>query len=161
MSVFTEERTPDKDLKTKQTVLQWQDGRSKQVLDGNIVKEEVFSVLLWRCQTKHMPCSPDLYFSTEVNAPGDSVVSDTDRWRYIKHRLTWRLLPSQEEWANSNTYTLIYCRFLMFYSSYISNNRKEKNTPSIHKKNRLELTVENSAKNILGCFCLLACLFIF
>lgn len=52
----------------------------------------------------------------------------------------------------------------MFYSSYISNNRKEKkNTPSIHKKNRLELIVENSAKNILGCFCLLACfnLFIF
>lgn len=49
----------------------------------------------------------------------------------------------------------------MFYSSYISNNRKEKNTPSIHKKNRLELIVENSAKNILGCFCLLACLFYF
>lgn len=47
----------------------------------------------------------------------------------------------------------------MFYSSYISNNRKEKkNTLSIHKKNRLELIVENSAKNILGCFCLLACL---
>lgn len=51
----------------------------------------------------------------------------------------------------------------MFYSSYISNNRKErkKNTPSIHKKNRLELIVENSAKNILGCFCLLACLSVY
>lgn len=49
----------------------------------------------------------------------------------------------------------------MFYSSYIINNRKGKNnTPSIHKKNRLELIVENSAKNILGCFCLLACHFL-
>lgn len=37
---------------------------------------------------------------------------------------------------------------------------KEKNTPSIHKKNRLPLIVENSAKNILGCF-LLACLSVY
>lgn len=50
----------------------------------------------------------------------------------------------------------------MFYSSYISKNKKRKNTLSIHKKNRLELIVENSAKNILGCFvCLLACLSVY
>lgn len=47
------------------------------MLYRNIVKEEVFSVLLWSCQTKHTPCSPDLFSSTEVNASGDSVVSDT------------------------------------------------------------------------------------
>lgn len=43
----------------------------------------------------------------------------------------------------------------MFYTSYISNNRKGEKKSS-HKKNRLELIVENSAKNFWGFFvCLL------
>lgn len=49
----------------------------------------------------------------------------------------------------------------MFYSSYISNNRKRKeNTPSIHKKNRLELIVEKQCKEYSGVF-LFACLSVY
>lgn len=53
----------------------------------------------------------------------------------------------------------------MFYRSYTLANRKQNNnnnnnTLSVYKKNRLKI-VENSAKNILGVFCLFACLFIF
>lgn len=39
----------------------------------------------------------------------------------------------------------------MFYTSYIIIEKKEKKKKIHHKKNRLQLIVENSAKDILGC----------
>lgn len=91
----------------------------KQALDGHVGERRLSGLLIWtRIKTW---CSTDLNASSALPhlKPMGPAVRQlwclTDGWHYIKHRLTWKLLPSQE-WSNSNTYTLIYCKFQMFYS---------------------------------------------